>query len=113
MLRKPLRLQKNREFSYIYRKGTRSRGRYLTLYALRGSREMKIGVSISKKAGNAAVRNLCRRRLHHIFRELLPTIRINKYIVVANDSIAEATYPELRADVIAILAKMNAGPKGE
>ena len=107
MLKKQLRLTKNKEFTYIYRKGSKIKGRYFIIYALRGSKELKIGFSLSKKVGNAVVRNLYKRRLHEIFREFLPLMKINKYVAVATAFINEANYHELRADIIATLEKSD------
>lgn len=113
MLTKGLRLQKNKEFAYIYRRGSKTRGKYFSIYALHGSREMKIGISISKKVGNAVVRNLYKRRLQHLFREVLGTMKVNKYVVVVNPYIKKATFQDLRADVIETAKKFIPDYKGE
>ncbi|MDD2370891.1 MAG: ribonuclease P protein component [Firmicutes bacterium] len=107
MLKKDLRLTKNKEFTYIYRKGYKIKGRYFIIYAIRGNKEMKIGFSLSKKVGNAVIRNLYKRRLHEIFGEFLPVMKVNKYVVVASPSINEANYQELREDIITTLEKSD------
>ena len=107
MLKNKLRLKRNKEFSYIYRKGGKIKGRYITIYAIRGSREMKIGFSLSKKVGNAVVRNLYKRRLHEIFKDLIPTMKVRKYVVVASPYIKDASFQELKADVLSTVSKMN------
>lgn len=107
MLKNKLRLKRNKEFSYIYRKGGKTKGRYITIYAIRGSREMKIGFSLSKKVGNAVVRNLYKRRLHELFKDLLPTMKVSKYVVVASPLIKDASFQELKADVLSTVRKLN------
>ena len=107
MLKKKLRLTKNKEFTYIYRRGMKIKGRYFSIYAIRGSQEMKIGFSLSKKVGNAVVRNLFKRRLHEIFKELIPGMKLNKYVVVASPYIREASYQELKEDIKTTLGKSD------
>lgn len=107
MLKKRLRLKKNKEFTYIYRKGSKLKGRYFILYALKGSKEMKIGFSLSKKVGNAVIRNLYKRRLHEIFKEILPGMKLNQYVIVASPFIREAGYQELKEDILTTLEKSD------
>ncbi len=107
MLKRELRLTKNKEFIYIYRKGCKIKGRYFSIYAIKGSKEMKIGFSLSKKVGNAVIRNLYKRRLHEIFGEFLPVMKLNKYVVVASPYIKEANYQDLREDIMTTLNKSD------
>ena len=107
MLKKDLRLKRNKDFSYIYRKGSKFKGQYVSIYKLRNYPSIKIGFSLSKKTGNAVVRNLYRRRLQEIFREQLSNIKPNKYVVVGLPNITKASYEELRADVLNLIEKMN------
>lgn len=107
MLKKRLRLKKNKEFTYIYRKGSKLKGRYFILYALKGSKEMKIGFSLSKKVGNAVVRNLYKRRLHEIFKDLIPQMKNNQYVLVASPYISDAGYQELKEDILTTLEKSD------
>ena len=50
------RLQKNRAFQYVYRRGHSVACHHLVLLAAPG-RELKVGFSVSKKVGNAVTRN--------------------------------------------------------
>lgn len=107
MLRKELRLKRNKDFSYLYRKGIKLKGKYISIYKLRSSSEMKIGFSLSKKIGNAVVRNLYRRRLQEIFREEIGNLAPSKYVVVAFPNIKESSFKDLKEDVLNLIEKMS------
>ena len=68
---------------------------------------MKIGFSLSKKVGNAVVRNLYKRRLHEIFKDLIPNMKLKHYVLVASPYIKEASYKELRDDILTTLEKSD------
>lgn len=68
---------------------------------------MKIGFSLSKKVGNAVVRNLYKRRLHEIFKDLIPQMKLNHYVIVASPYIRDAGYQELKDDILTTLEKSD------
>ena len=64
------RLRKRTEFEACYASGVRVSGRHLVLFLLAGpaASRPRIGISVSKKVGNAVVRNRVKRRLRELFR---------------------------------------------
>ena len=107
MMEKQYRLQKNRAFQYVYRRGHSVACRDLVMLAARG-RELKVGFSVSKKVGNAVTRNRVKRRLRECFRPYLGDVKPGLYIIVARPSAAEATFQSLKRDVRYLLKKQNA-----
>ena len=105
------RLQKNRAFQYVYRKGHAVACRDLVLLLAPG-RETKVGFSVSKKVGNAVTRNRVKRRLRECFRPWLGDVKTGLYVLVARPSAAEAAFEELRKDVRYLLKKQGALPDG-
>ena len=101
------RLQKNRAFQYVYRKGHSAACRDLVLLLAPG-RELKVGFSVSKKVGNAVTRNKVRRRLRECFRPHLGDVKTGLYVFVARPSAAQAAFEELRKDVRYLLRKQRA-----
>ena len=73
-MQKQYRLCRNRQFSYVYRRGMRASCKDLTLIYARNARK-RVGFSVSKKVGGAVVRNLIKRRLRECVRPLLPELK--------------------------------------
>ena len=101
------RLQKNRAFQYVYRKGHSAACRNLVLLVAPG-RELKVGFSVSKKVGNAVIRNRVRRRLRECFRPLTGDVKPGLYVIVARPAAAEAAFDALEKDVRYLLKKQSA-----
>ena len=101
------RLKKNRAFQYVYHKGHSAACRNLVMLLAPG-RELKVGFSVSKKTGNAVVRNRIKRRLRECFRPWLGDVKTGLYVIVARPSAAEAAFEDLRRDVRYLLKKQDA-----
>ena len=97
-MEKSYRLQKNKQFQYVYRRGKNTATRHLVLLYVR-NRQLKVGFSVSKKVGNAVIRNQTKRRLRECIRPLLENLKPGYYVVVARNSAATATYQELKRDL--------------
>jgi len=125
-------LKKNRDFQYIYRKGTSKANRLLVMYilnndtrittkdvnAIKSCIELKIkperinrfGISVSKKVGNSVVR-------HHITRLLREAYRLNEetvhagydIVIIARTGAKEASYHEVESALLHLfkLHKLN------
>lgn len=96
------RLKRNNDFVYTRKNGKTFRCRYFALFSTvrdvsaTGYPHPRIGISASKRVGNAIARNRQKRRFREIFRALQGDIRLEVDIVLsirppAND----ASYAEL------------------
>ena len=101
------RLQKNRAFQYVYRRGHSVACRDLVML-LAPARQLKVGFSVSKKVGKAFVRNKVKRRLRECIRPHLGDVKNGLYVIVARPSAAEATFQSLQRDVAYLLKKQDA-----
>jgi ribonuclease P protein component len=111
MMEKQYRLQKNRAFQYVYRRGHSVACRDLVMLFAPG-KELKVGFSVSKKVGNAVVRNRTKRRLRECFRPRLGDVKTGLYVIVARPSAAKATFQSLQRDTQYLLKKQNALKEG-
>ena len=106
------RLQKNKQFQFVYRRGKSMACKDLILIFAKGSK-MQVGFSVSKKVGNAVVRNRTKRRLRECFRPYLGEVKRGLYVVVARPSAAEASYQSLCKSLAYLLKKQNLLEKKE
>ena len=101
------RLQKNRAFQYVYRRGHSAACHDLVMLLAPG-RQLKVGFSVSKKVGNAVTRNKVKRRLRECFRPYLGGVKTGLYVIVARPSAAKATFQSMQKDLQHLLKKQNA-----
>jgi ribonuclease P protein component len=96
------RLRKRTEFEACYSSGVRVSQRHLVLYLLPkpGALRPRLGVSVSKKVGDAVTRNRVKRRLKEIFRKSPARLSAHgsEIVINARPSAAAAPYAELERD---------------
>ncbi len=100
------RLQKNRQFQYVYHRGRSVACKDLVMLYAKG-RGLQVGFSVSKKVGNAVVRNRTKRRLRECFRPYLGDVKNGLYVIVARPSAAEATFQSLEKSVRYLIRKQG------
>ena len=99
---KPARLRKREEF-VAARRGQRRRGRLFLLEVLeRGDKAApRVGFTVTKKVGNAVVRNRVRRRLKeavrlHAAHEMAPG---HDYVIVGREEVLAEPFDRLAAEL--------------
>jgi ribonuclease P protein component len=108
-----MRLTDSPEFERVYRQGTAYRGKLFSVHAFPNVHGTpRLGLSVSRKVGNAVTRNAVRRRLKEVFQSCISEKSKNLDLVVsARPAAAEATFEELRAEFSESLGKVG-GPLG-
>lgn len=111
-LRPQERLRKRAEYLEVQRRGTRRSGDYFIVYARRNERAWsRIGVTASKKVGNATVRNWWKRRVKDCFRRNKPALPAGyDFVVIVKASACQDEYRALERECIR-LANRAASPK--
>ena len=102
-------LKSNRDFRRLYSRGKRAVSPTLALYARRGRPEQnRLGITVSKKLGNAVTRNKVCRRLREVYRlheeQFLPGRDI---VVVARVRAAHVSYQVLERDFLRLARRLN------
>lgn len=104
-----MRLTDSSEFEKVYKQGTAYRGRLFSVHAFPNELgTLRLGLSVSKKVGNAVVRNTLRRRLREIFGSVAPEAGSDLDLVVsARPAARDASFEDLRAEFSKALAKLG------
>ena len=73
-----------------------------------GNPAMRIGITVTKKIGNAAVRNRVKRRFRALAREVLPDHGIAgaDHVLIGRAGGVERDFGQLRAELVKALAKV-------
>lgn len=106
MLKSENRLKKRKEFAYLYNNGKAKHSSHLTIvYLPTKNRPLKIGFSISKKIGKAHTRNLIKRRLRVIMRDIVPGLKNNyNVVIIAKVGIDSVSFSQLKEQLIGLIA---------
>ena len=100
------RLRKNKQFSYLYKKGEKFYTRHLILFKICSKfKNYKIGFSVSKKIGKANVRNKVKRRMKEIVRVNNFAKDYNNYVLMAKEGIENLSFLDLRKEIEEIFNK--------
>jgi ribonuclease P protein component len=89
------RITRSGDFDAVYRRGRSSANRHLVVYAFdrpagEPDREVRLGLSVSRKVGGAVERNRVKRVLRERFREIAPELREGvDLVVIARPGAAE------------------------
>ncbi len=102
------RLKKDKQFSYVYKKGKKHHSQHLTLFSVESKfKNYRIGYAISKKVGKANKRNKLKRRLREIIRKSDYPKNFHNYVVMAKIGSAETDFKNLENQVKIIFDKAN------
>ena len=110
-MNKRQRVKKNIEFQKIFKHGKSFANRQFVLYFLPKEEqdEFRIGLSVSKKVGNAVVRNQIKRYIRQSFLELKDEVNPNMdYVIIARNQAASLDFHETKKSLQHVLkiAKM-------
>lgn len=104
-MNKRQRIKKNDEFQMIFKKGKSFANRQFVVYCLEEKQEyFRIGLSVSKKVGNAVVRNRIKRYIRQAFLELKEEVNSNmNYIIIARNPAAKLDFHETKKSLEHVL----------
>lgn len=100
------RVLRSNDFTRLERQGVRAHGAFVTIVGRAGGKG-RVGFTVSKKVGNAVVRNYVKRRLRDVARRHKDKWQGRDIILIAKPEAAGKTLSELEADVLATLTKLD------
>lgn len=105
-MKKEYRVKRNEDFQDIFKKGKSFANRQFVVYSLRrpGQAHFRIGLSVSKKLGNAVKRNQIKRYIRQAFLELEEGL-LNEfdYVIIARKPASEMDFFEVKNSLIHVL----------
>lgn len=102
------RIKKNKEFQEVFRNGESFANRQFVLYYMKkpGQDSFRIGLSVSKKVGNAVTRNRIKRYVREVFHELEDDINASyDYVIIARKPTSSMTLHEVKGSLMHLLKR--------
>ncbi|WP_059105093.1 ribonuclease P protein component [Shouchella shacheensis] len=107
-MKKDQRVKKSQEFSKVFKEGTSFANRQFVLYVLakEGQEQWRVGLSVSKRVGNAVVRNRVKRLVREVFQSATDELRPGcDYVVIARVPAKDLSYSEVRRSLFHVMRK--------
>lgn len=105
-MKKEYRIKKNQDFQKIYKNGESFANRQFIVYKYPNETipHFRLGLSVSKKIGNAVTRNQVKRYIRQVFTELKADLDpLYDYIIIARKPASEMNYFEVKKSLIHVL----------
>jgi ribonuclease P protein component len=112
-MNKSQRIKKNKEFQTVFKKGKSFANRQFIVYVLKSDQPgFRVGLSVSKKVGNAVTRNRIKRYIRQTFLELENDLLPNAdYVIIARQEAATLDFHESKKSLEHVLKVARALPK--
>src|SRR5690348_8573805 len=105
-MKKELRVKKNKDFQEAFKKGRSFANRQFVVYVLpkEGQTSFRIGLSVSKKLGNAVMRNQIKRYIRQAVFELKDSMQQDlDYVIIARKPLVEMGFFEVKKSLTHVL----------
>ncbi|MEK4231232.1 ribonuclease P protein component [Solibacillus sp. FSL H8-0538] len=105
-MNKRQRIKKNEDFQKVFKKGKSFANRQFVVYCMKKDQqlEFRIGLSVSKKVGNAVTRVQVKRYLRQVFLELKDEVRPDMdYVIIARNQAAKLDFHETKKSLEHVL----------
>ena len=104
-MKKRFRVKKEKDFNAIFKEGKSFANRKFVIYRLENNEQhFRVGLSVSKKLGNAVMRNQIKRRIRHILIEHKNQLVENvDFVVIARKGVEILDYTEMEKNLLHVL----------
>lgn len=105
-MKKHQRIKKNEDFQKVFKKGKSFANRQFVVYSLAKplQQDFRVGLSISKKIGNAVMRNQVKRYVRQAFLELKEDVKGGyDYVIIARVPAAKLDFHETKKSIEHVL----------
>ena len=104
-MKKNFRVKREKDFKEIFQYGTSFANRKFVVYQLENQQNhFRVGLSVSKKLGNAVTRNQIKRRIRHILLSVREHLADNvDFVVIARKGVESLDYAEMEKNLLHVL----------
>ena len=104
-MKKNFRVKREKDFKEIFQYGTSFANRKFVVYQLENQQNhFRVGLSVSKKLGNAVTRNQIKRRIRHILLSVREHLADNvDFVVIARKGVENLDYAEMEKNLLHVL----------
>ena len=104
-MKKSFRVKKEKDFKAIFTDGTSFANRKFVVYQLENQQNhFRVGLSVSKKLGNAVTRNQIKRRIRHILQSVKGSLVEHvDFVVIARKGVETLEYAEMEKNLLHVL----------
>ena len=104
ILKKSYRVKREQDFSQIVSQGKNVANRKFVVYRLpKDQKHFRVGLSVSKKLGNAVTRNAIKRKIRHVLIECQSQLVPDDFVIIARKGVEELTYREIKQNLLHVL----------
>ena len=104
-MKKSFRVKREKDFKAIFKDGTSFANRKFVVYQLENQQNhFRVGLSVSKKLGNAVTRNQIKRRILHILQSVKGSLVEHvDFVVIARKGVETLEYAEMEKNLLHVL----------
>ncbi|MCU9533392.1 ribonuclease P protein component [Streptococcus sp. CSL10205-OR2] len=104
-MKKTHRVKSDKDFKAIFDHGKSAANRHFVLYYLdKNHSHFRVGLSVSKKLGNAVMRNSIKRKIRHAFMEISQDIAHKDYVIIARKGVEQLDYQAIKKNMIHVFS---------
>src|SRR5699024_12674888 len=115
MMKKRYRIKKEKDFKLIFKRGKSYANRQFVVY-LKNNDEiphLRLGISVSKRLGNAVKRNQIKRRIRAFYQLLKTEVKPRDYVVISRNTVTDTSYHVMAKSLMHVLIISNIHNKQE
>ena len=108
-MKKIYRIKKNEDIKLVLDRKKSAGNKNYIIYIMKNSeaKNFRIAMSVSKKIGNAVVRNRQKRLIRQVFTANKDKINLYEIFVIARSNVVNLSYIEVEQNIMHLLKKLN------
>ena len=103
-MKKSYRVKSEKDFNAIFNDKQSVANKRFVIYKLdNNQKHFRVGLSVSKKLGNAVVRNRIKSKIRHVLIEHRQELQPVDFVIIARKGVEELNYKEIERNLLHVL----------